>query len=354
MNKKTKKIIIIFLVIAILGSTFGYAISSIITSKTNNQINTETETEITLTYAEKLQEVLNKAITDKNVIKEEVLNDLIKRNEASDYSLATALSILGTPICVLESYDNATVNVYSEKEEIATLLKNIADNKNYTNNSFIQLYWMKETGEAIITWIALNEEDMSEVKTVGIITSQYQDLNEMNLKQTDLTVDTFSSLDLDKTSLIEQYKPTLYKVQNKLLECNFIMNLMESEEYKHTWNEYVIKNENGYLFLNTKDDEFYLVYQTYSDNKKIPFYNETTLSNLKDGMSIEEYLTIVPKSPLYEVYLYESNTIYTSYVVRTSEEDDTLTYFDFKDGKLSLKEPTESTENISENSTETN
>lgn len=344
MNKKLTRIIVIFLVIVMLASTFGYSISSIINSNSNTSTTeVQEEAEEALSYSEKLQEVLNQAVNDNKLIKEGVLNDLIKRNEALDYSLTTTINILGTPVCILESYDSYTVNVYSDEEEITELLNNISQNENYTSDSFIQLYWMKETGEAIITWIALGEEDMSEVKTVGIITSQYQDLDNMNLKTTDYTVETFSELDLDKTSLIEKYNPTLYKVQNKLLECNFITNLMENDEYKYTWNEYVLKNEYGYLFLNTKDEEFYLVYQEYSDFTKVPIYDNETLSQLKDGMSIEEFLKIVPNAMLYEFYVYNSEVTYTSYVVRTSEEDENLTYFDFKDGILSLEE-SESTE----------
>lgn len=345
MNKKKTKIIVILLVIVMLGSTLGYSISSII--NTTNQNNTEKvqeEAEQTLSYSEKLQEVLNQAVNDKNLIKEGVLNDLIKRNEASDYSLSTTINILGTPICVLESYEGYTVNVYSDKDEITKLLNNISKNENYTSDSFIQLYWMKETGEAIITWIALGEEDMSEVKTVGIITSQYQDLDNMKLETTNITVDTISSLKLNKKSLIEKYNPTLYKVQNKLLECNFIKNLMEADEYKYTWNEYVLKNKYGYLFLNTKDEEFYLAYQDFSDVTQIPIYNEDTLNKLEDGMTLDEFLKVVPNAMFYEYYFYNNESVYTSYVIRTSEEDENLTYYDFKDGILSLEKENEVTE----------
>ena len=337
MKKKTQRIIIILLVILMLGSTFGYAISSIVTTPKNNEnVQTTEEATKTLSYAQKLQEVLNKAVKDKNFIKQDTLDDLIKRNEASDYSLATTLNILGTPVCVLESYDNNSVNVYSNKKEITSMLNKISTNKNYTDNSFIQLYWMKDTGEAIITWIALGEEDMSEIKTIGIITSQYQTLDNLNLQTTNYKVEDFQDLKLDKDTIVKDYNPLLYKEQNKLLECKFTTNLMTNEEYKYNWNEYVLKNEDGYLFLNTKDDNLYLVYEQYSDNKIVPYYDKETISKIKDGMTIEEFLKIVPNAKLYEEYLYQDITKYSSYVVREKEDDTTLTYFDFKEGILSL------------------
>ena len=82
MSKKMQRIIIIFLVVIMLGSTFGYAISSIVsTTTTTNSTIEDIDNEKVTTYAEKLQEVLNQAMKDKNVIKESVLSDLIKRNE---------------------------------------------------------------------------------------------------------------------------------------------------------------------------------------------------------------------------------------------------------------------------------
>lgn len=352
MKKKIQRIIIIILVLLMLGSTFGYAFSSIVNNNTKEIDSNEESTE-SISYAEKLQEVLNKAVKDKNVIKQDTLDDLIKRNEASDYSLATTLNILGTPVCVLESYDNSSVNVYSEKKEITDLLNSISKNENYTSKSFIQLYWMKDTGEAIISWIALGEEDMSEVKTIGIITSQYQSLDNLNLTQTKYTVDDFKDLNLDKDTIVNEYKPLLYKEQNKLLECKFTTNLMNSEEYKYNWKEYVLKNEDGYLFLNVKDDNLYLVYQQYSDNKVVPYYDKDTISKIKNGMSIEEFLNVVPNAKLYEEYLYKDTTKYSSYVVREKEDDTTLTYFDFKDGVLSLEDENSTTEQTTESLTET-
>lgn len=355
MKKKTQRIIIIILVLVMLATSLGYSISSLVLTDNQTPENIETEIQEKMNYAEKLQEVLNKSIQDKKVIKESVLNDLIKRNEAGDYALNTAINILGTPVCVLESYDSVSVNVYSEEDEIVDLLNKISTNTNYTSNSFIQLYWMKETGETIITWIALGEDDMSEVKTVGIITSQYQDLNEMNLETSNVTIEDVSDLKLTRNEIISKYNPITYNIQNKLLECKFITSLMENKEFESTWYEYVLKNKDGFLYLDTQDDTFYMSYQEYSDDvlKNFTVYDDETLNKLKDGMTIEEFLKVVPDAKLYEVYLYKNKTLYTSYIIRTKADDLTVKYYDFKDGILDLGDDTNKDEVMSDENTTT-
>ena len=336
MSKKMQRIIIIFLVVIMLGSTFGYAISSIVsnTTTTNTTVD-DIDNENVTTYAEKLQEVLNQAMKDKNVIKESVLSDLIKRNEAGDYALETTLNILGYPVCVLESYDSQSVIVYSEEKEIKDLLKNISKNNTYTTKSFVQLYWMKENGETIISWVALGEDDMSEVKTVGIITSQYQLLDSLEIPTTEATVETFKDLSLTKEQILETYNPFVYQVQNKLLDCKFITTLME-DEYNYVWTEYVLKTKDGYLFLNTKDDELYLVYENYNDNPDVPEFDKESLANLKENMTIEEFSKILPNLRLAEIY-YTNEKTYTVYVGKAKDSEE-LTYFDFEDGLLMLED----------------
>lgn len=349
MKKKTQKYIIILLVIVLLATSFGCSIASIISTNQNSTTDEiQEEIQNTTSYAEKLQTILNDAIKNKNLIKESVLNDLIKRNEAGDYALNTTIDILGTPVCVLESYDSVSVNVYSNENEIIELLNNISKNTNYTSKSFIQLYWMKENGETIITWIALNEKDMSEVKTVGIITSQYQKLEEMDLQVTNVSIEDVKDLSLDRASIISTYNPLVYNVQNKLLECQFITNLMENKEYEDTWYEYVIKNKDGYLYLDTQNDKFYMVYQEYSEDaiKDFTIYDDETLGKIKNGMTIEEFLKVVPNAKLYEVYLYKNTTTYTSYVVRPSGDELTIKYYDFKDGILDLSDTTTNSDEI--------
>lgn len=361
MNKKVQRLIVVMLVVCMVASTVAYAISAIFTSYTSqttantiNESETEeasTEDEATLTYAEALQEALNNAIKEGNVIKESVLNDLIKRNGASDYALTTTLNILGTPVCVLECIDGYTIRVYTDEDEIIDLLNGISTNEEYTEDSFIQLYWMRDNGEAIITWIALAEEDMSEVKTIGIITSQYHDLDEMDLETSDAEISTFEGLELSRDEFIEEYNPTLYQTQNKLLECVFTTNLMEGNEYNYTWYEYVLKNDDGYLYVNFQDDAMYMVYQNYEDVSNVNVVSQEEIDALYNGMTTEDFLKAMPEAKFYEIYLYNNTTTYTSYVVRTSEDDTTYTYYDFREGVLDLPETEAETETSTETTT---
>lgn len=340
--KSTRKLIIIVLVILIASSSLGYIFSTLI--KNNYYYKAEDNTEMiqdeledTIGYAENLQIALNKAISDKNFVKETSVEDLIKRNEAGDYSLSAALNILGNPVCVLESIDSYAITCYDNEEDITKILSNISINENYTNNSFIQMYWMKNTGEAIISWIALNEEDTSEIKIIGIITSQYQDLIDVTVPSTKNTDEIFNSIGITKEEMLDTYKPLLYKTQYKLLECQFTKTLMNNEEYKNVWSEYIMKNDYGYLHMNTKDNSFYLVYQDFTDTSVIPSYSEEERMKIVNEMTIEDFLKIVPDAKLYEKYIHDNNSTYVSYVIKKSE-DESFIYYDFIDGKLNLED----------------
>lgn len=332
--KNKKQFVILLVVLLLLSCATAYFISNLIKSqyyfKAEETEMTQEEVEQNMGYAEKLQVALNNAIANKEFVKTTSVEDLIKRNEAGDYSLSAALNILGNPVCVIESVDSFAITCYDEEKEIEKVLSEISTKNEYTKNSFIQMYWMKNTGEAIISWVALNEEDMSEVKIIGIITSQYQELVDISIPTAEDTQKIFNSLGMTKEEMLETYNPLIYRTQYKLLECEFTKNLMGNEEYKNTWSEYVLKNEDGYLHLNTKDDSFYLVYQEFDDVTKVPVYPEDKRIQLVDGTTTEKFLTLLPEAKLYETYM-EDNSTYVTYAIRNSEEDTDLVYYNFKD-----------------------
>lgn len=331
---KKERIVAIILILVLVSSTVGYAISSMIMNKKiDTEKEVQAEVEESLGYVQNLQNALNQAMIDKNFVKQSSVDDLLKRNEADDYTLSAALNILGTPVCVLESIDSYAITSYTNKEEIVNFLANIPTNTKYSDKSFIQLYWMKENGEAIITWISF--DNMNEIKIIGIITSQYQDLNDMNLKEMQDYQKVIDDVGISKEKMLEKYKPIEYKTQYKLLPCLFVLNMM-TNEYEHIWSEYLLKNEYGYLHLNTRDDTYYMVYQTFENFENIPAYTEEQLTSITEAMTIEEFEKIIPDAILYKKELNEGHT-YLSYVVKVSETENELYYFDFTDGILEIE-----------------
>lgn len=327
---KKERIIALVLVLVLASSTLGYAISSFMIGKDTDADTEEVvqeQLEESLGYVQNLQNALNKAVTDKNFVKQSSIEDLIKRNDAGDYSLSATLNILGTPVCVLESIDSYAITSYTDKEEITEFLSNISSEKKYSENSFIQLYWMKETGEAIITWISL--DDMSEIKIIGLITSQYQNLSDVEVKEISNSEEVINDLGITKEEMLKKYSPMEYKTQYKLLDCKFVTNLMK-DEYTSVWSEYVLKNKYGYLHLNTKDDNYYMIYQSFESFDAIPIYTEEERTEAVEGLHIEKFNELFPDAVLYKKELAD-NHIYTSYVVRNSEELEDFYYFDFTD-----------------------
>lgn len=335
--KSKERIIALGLVLILISSTLGYAISSMmVSSNTNTEEIVQENLEESLGYVENLQTALNEAIKNKNFVKQSSIDDLVKRNDAGDYSLSAALNILGTPICVLESIDSYAITSYSNSDEIVEFLANIPTNKKYTDNSFIQLYWMKETGEAIISWISL--DDMSEIKIIGLITSQYQNLSDVDVEEIKNSNEVINDVGISKEEMIKKYNPMNYKTQYKLLDCKFVTNLM-TDEYTSVWSEYVLQNEYGYLHLNTKDDTYYMVYQSFENLEDIPIYTQEKRIEVVEGMSIEDFKKIIPDAILYQKEISDNHT-YVSYVVRNSEELEDFYYFDFTDNILVLSEIT--------------
>ncbi len=329
--KSKEKIIAFVLVLILVSSTLGYAFSNLMMNKTTKTEEVvQEEVEESLGYVENLQKALNNAITNKNFVKQSSIDDLVKRNNAGDYSLSVALNILGTPVCVLESIDSYAITSYTDSDKIVEFLENIPTNTKYSDNSFIQLYWMKDTGEAIITWVSL--DDMSEIKIIGLITSQYKNLSDVDVKQIKNSDDVINDVGISKTEMIEKYHPLDYRTQYKLLDCKFVTNLM-TDEYTSTWSEYVLKNEYGYLHLNTKDDTYYMVYQSFTGFDNIPVYQEEKRTGIEEGITMEEFKAIIPDAVLYKKELTDNHT-YISYVIKNSEENEDFYYFDFTDDVL--------------------
>lgn len=334
MNKQ--RIIIFVLLFVLASSTFGYAISSYMMNKNVNPNTgdvTQEEIEKSLGYVQNLQNALNQAVIDKNFVKQSSIDDLIKRNDAGDYTLSATLNILGTPVCVLESIDSYAITSYTNEYDITDFLANINDEKKYKENSFIQLYWMKETGEAIITWISL--DDLSEIKIIGLIASQYQDLNDIKVKEVTNDEEVINDVGITKEEMLKKYNPMEYKTQYKLLECKFVTNLMK-DEYTSVWSEYVLKNKYGYLHLNTKDDSYYMAYQSFTNFEEIPIYTEEQRTEVIEEMELSKFNEMFPDAILYRKEESDGH-VYVSYVIRNSESLDDLYYFDFTDGKLVSK-----------------
>lgn len=353
MSFKDRKIFIIILGIILLGCLFGYFLAGFFAEK-KEEIVTNEDIMSQIPYVDTLQTALNDAIQNKTTVNDNILADLLKRNEAMDYSLNTTINILGYPVCLLESYDGVEINAYTDVEKIKSILNNIPTNASYNENSFIQLYWMKQNGESIITWIALNEEDMSEVKTIGIITSQYQKLDDITFDIQKTKVSDFKDLSLKNEDLIEKYKPMVYQVQNKLLECKFTSNLMVNNEYKNKWIEYVIKSEDSYIFINTKDDSLYLIYENYLDTSTIPVIEQSLLDEkIVSGMTEEDFIKEFKEARLTEIYQFDEDTLYHSYVIRSSTDETTLIYYNFNNGIIELTDENLKSDNVPEKITET-
>lgn len=332
---KKERIIAGVLVLVLISSTLGYAISSMMMNQTiNTEEEVQAEIEESLGYVQSLQNALNQAIADENFVKQSSIDDLVKRNDAGDYTLSAALNILGTPICVLESIDSYAITSYTDKDEIVDFLANIPTNTKYSEKSFIQLYWMKDNGEAIITWISL--DDMSEIKIIGIITSQYQDLNDIEMKEVKNIKEVIDDIGISKEEMLSKYNPMEYKTQYKLMPCIFVLNMM-TDEFESVWSEYILKNEYGFMHLNTKDDTYYMVYQSFTSFDGIPIYTEEQRTVITEGMTIEDFEKNIPDAVLYKKELSDEHT-YISYVVKNSEEEEDFYYFDFTDGVLESSE----------------